>query len=49
VDADVLVLAEGPAASHSDASYSMEVIDLKSTRADVRQAAAGNDSVQRSA
>jgi pyruvate kinase len=47
VEADVLVLAEGPAVSHCDASYSMEVIDLKAARVDTHIAAAtGTDSVQ---
>jgi pyruvate kinase len=34
VEADVLVLAEGPAADHTDASYSMVVIDLKRGRSE---------------
>jgi pyruvate kinase len=33
LDADLLVMAEGPAANRSDASYSMEIIDLKGARA----------------
>jgi pyruvate kinase len=33
VDADLLVMAEGPAASRCDSSYSMEIVDLKGVRA----------------
>jgi pyruvate kinase len=33
VNADLLVMAEGPAASRCDSSYSMEVVDLKGVRA----------------